>query len=148
MINGKIEHVVRTLRGLRVGETTEAADAELLERFARGHEDAFAAIVRRHGAMVLGVCRRLLDHEQDAEDACQAVFLVLARKACSIRKKASLGSWLHGVAYRIATKLRRELARRRDRERPVDDTARTDHGDVSWREVRAILDEELQRLPE
>src|SRR4051794_29760420 len=79
------------------------ADAELLERFATENDEAaFAIIVRRYGPLVRGVCRRILHHDQDTEDAFQATFLVLARKAGSIHKQASLWSWLYKVAYRIA----------------------------------------------
>ena len=79
------------------------SDAELLERFATQRDEcAFAALVRRHGAAVLGVCLRVLRHRQDAEDAFQAAFLVLARKAPAIRKSDSVGSWLYGVAFRAA----------------------------------------------
>lgn len=85
----------------------ELADQDLLNRFARTRdEEAFAALVERHGPMVLGVCRRVLQDECDAEDAFQATFLVLARKANGIRKREAVGSWLYGVAYRVANKLR------------------------------------------
>jgi RNA polymerase sigma factor (sigma-70 family) len=98
--------------------------------------------------MVLGVCRRVLKDTHDAEDACQATFLILARRAASIRKRASVGSWLHGVAYRAAANLRRQVARRRGREVPAADVAQPAPAEVTWREVRAALDEELRRLPE
>jgi RNA polymerase sigma factor (sigma-70 family) len=125
-------------------------DQELLERFVRRQDQvAFAALMERHGAMVLAVCRRALGHLQDAEDACQAAFLVFARKAASIRKKASLASWLHRVAYRVAADLRRDIARRRGREERTGDIAATDTStDITWRELRTVLDEELHRLPE
>jgi RNA polymerase sigma factor (sigma-70 family) len=129
---------------------TVTADSQLLERFlTRGEEAAFAQLVRRHGAMVLGVCRRLLRQEQDVEDAFQATFLVLARRAGAIRKAGSLGSWLHGVARRVAARARADAARRAAHEvcRPAE--PRADNADeVTWREVRAVLDEELARLPE
>src|SRR5262249_22194356 len=89
------------------------ADWELLQRFASRHEEAaFEELLERHGPMVLGVCRRVLRHSHDAEDAFQATFLALARKAGSIRKRASVGCWLYGVAYRTALKARAAAARR------------------------------------
>jgi RNA polymerase sigma factor (sigma-70 family) len=99
--------------------------------------------------MVLGVCQRVLDHTQDAEDAFQATFLVLVRKAATIARPELLGNWLYGVAYRIARKARAMAARRRESERqavpmPSDDPEL----DVVWREMRTVLDQELQHLPE
>src|SRR5437870_11219228 len=119
MVNAQLHGVLRHLRGLRDAQAlTEAPDAQLLEWFARGHEEApFAALVRRHGPMVWGVSRRVLPHVHDAEDVFQASFLLLARKAASIRKAASVGSWLHGVAHRLALKLRLQQARRQAREK-------------------------------
>src|SRR5437879_798987 len=92
-------------------------DQELLRRFSSGHEErVFRVLLRRHGAMVLDVCRHVLGNPEDAEDAFQATFLVLAQKAGSIRKTSALGSWLHGVAYRTALKAQAECARRRKHE--------------------------------
>ena len=128
----------------------ELSDRELLERFVElGDEAAFTVLIERLGPMVLGVCRRALANFHDAEDACQATFLVLARNAKSVRKHASLSSWLHGVACRVAASLKRDQARRRSRERSQDLRAQIDPAaEVSWREVQAILDEELESLPE
>jgi RNA polymerase sigma factor (sigma-70 family) len=139
---------LRKFAALQAGR--ELSDGDLLERFLRADdESAFMALVERHGPMVLGVCRRALRHGHDAEDACQAAFLVLARKAASICRKASISSWLHGVARRVAANLKRERSRRRRHElRAEPSTPREAGADVSWQEVRAILDEELERLPE
>src|SRR4051794_23328741 len=101
---------VHKLAGLQQAEAL--TDAQLLERFALvQNQAAFAALVRRHGPLVWRVCRRLLPHAQDAEDAWQATFLVLARNAGSIRNPASLASWLHSAAYRLARKTRAGIER-------------------------------------
>jgi RNA polymerase sigma factor (sigma-70 family) len=128
----------------------DLADGELLERFlARREEAAFAILVERHGPMVLSVCRRILGDEHSAEDALQATFLVLVRRARSIRKKESLASWLHGVARRIAAKVRTQTAARRDRERQSTNMPRVEALDeLTWQELRGVLDEEIGRLPQ
>jgi RNA polymerase sigma factor (sigma-70 family) len=126
-------------------------DAELLDRFAhRKDESAFAALVGRYGPLVLHVCRRVLADVHDAEDAFQATFLVLARKAASVRRPASLAAFLHGVAHRVACKARTAAARRRRYEvgatpaaPPPDPLAQ-----VTAREMLALLDEEVARLPQ
>ncbi len=94
-------------------EADRPSDRQLLDAYAANDPSAFAQLVRRHGPMVLGVCRRVLRHEQDAEDAFQAAFLVLARGARAIRKGESLTSWLYGVSYRVALRARRDASRRR-----------------------------------
>jgi RNA polymerase sigma factor (sigma-70 family) len=130
------------------GQRTEGVpDQQLLERFVVGREeDAFTALVRRHGPMVAGVCRRVLRETHDAEDAFQATFLVLARKAASIRKGESVASWLHGVALRVSRKARVAAARRTLRERRPR-PATTEPGDaLTWGELRSVLDEELGQL--
>jgi RNA polymerase sigma factor (sigma-70 family) len=128
----------------------DLADVVLLEQYtSRRDQDAFAALVRRYGPLVLSVCRRVLHHEQDAEDAFQAVFCVLARKAGSISKRSSVGAWLHAVAYRLALKA---LAGRR--RRPTSGTnlpdvpGAEDSPEWVWRELRPVLDEEVNRLPD
>src|SRR5438477_10372270 len=91
-----------------------------MERFLANHDQAaFAALVRRHGPLVLGICRRVLRHAQDAEDAFQATFLVLVRRGRAIRKKNSVGNWLYGVAYRTALEARTAAARQRSLEKQV-----------------------------
>jgi RNA polymerase sigma factor (sigma-70 family) len=126
------------------------SDAELLERFLRSREEgAFVALVQRHGPLVLGVCRRMLRHEQDAEDAFQAAFLVLARKADSIRNRGSLAAWLYEVAFHLAARMRAEIARRHFHEKQVADREIDKAAaDTREHELDAVLDEELSRLPE
>ena len=126
------------------------SDGQLLERFAvAGEEAAFDAIMRRHGRMVLGVCRRVLPNENDVEDTFQATFLLLVRKARLIRKRESVGSWLHGVAYRLAVRSRTDDIRRRIHEqREIKRVAPEPAYVAAWRELQDVLDEELQRLPE
>ena len=126
-------------------------DADMLRRFVgAGEGAAFAGLVRRHGAMVLGVCRRVLNDVHDAEDAFQATFLVLARKAGSVRKPDALASWLYGVAYRVALKTRTAATvRHRAAALPPDLASSLDPvAEAAWHELRPLLDEELNRLPE
>jgi RNA polymerase sigma factor (sigma-70 family) len=125
-------------------------DRELLERFlGRQDEAAFAALVQRHGPLVMGVCRRVLGHVQDAEDAFQATFLVLVRKAGSITRRESVGSWLHGVAMRIAHKTRSQNARRHARETNLPTHEVPDRPGVAQDGgFGALLDEEVNRLPD
>jgi RNA polymerase sigma factor (sigma-70 family) len=132
------------------GWVAALSDGELLERFrARQEEAAFTALVRRHGPAVLGVCRRILHHPQDAEDAFQATFLLLVHRAVSIRKRQSVGSWLHGVARRVAVRARGDRARRRQIEERAPGRAGGDvANEAAGREVRAVLEEEVRRLPE
>src|SRR4051812_37098276 len=115
------ETVYDHLRRAMLGGEAGVPDADLLEAFARPREGgAFGARVRRHGPMVLGVCRRVTRHPQDAEDAFQATFVVLARKAPALGRCDRLAGWLYGVAYRTALKARTLSARRRGREQPLE----------------------------
>jgi RNA polymerase sigma factor (sigma-70 family) len=129
------------------------ADAALLTRFLAGQDQAaFAALVSRHGPMVLRACRRVLGDRSDAEDAFQATFLVLARKAASIQPPAALAAWLHGVACRVALQARTAGARRRARAAPAPEGAsagpRLDPlAELTAREALAIVDDEVRRLP-
>jgi RNA polymerase sigma factor (sigma-70 family) len=137
------------LRCLRELAADEVADHELLERFTVQRDDAaFAALVRRYGRLVSSVCRAVLRNEHDTEDVFQATFLVLARKAGSIRKRDALTSWLYGVAYRLANKARRQAVKRcrpmpvTPRPKPVEPLE-----ELAWRELNAALHGELAQLP-
>jgi RNA polymerase sigma-70 factor (ECF subfamily) len=129
-------------------------DSQLLDRFlSQRDEAAFELLVWRHGPMVLGVCRRVLQDAHDAEDAFQATFLTLARKGDSIGRRESLGGWLYTVAQRIALRARARQARRTSRERPlppfmVEEAACDPSEMLAWRELRPLLDAEVARLPE
>lgn len=142
-----IRHIRRLVRPRDGGDLT---DGQLLDRFLGQREEAaFEALVRRHGPMVLGVCRRVLHHTQDAEDAFQATFLVLIRKAACITPRELVGHWLYGVAYRTAMKARTMSARRQARERQVKDMpSRQNHDAQIWSDLQPLLDQELNRLPE
>ncbi len=142
---------LRHLRGQMAAQCrSQQNDEQLLHAFTTGgDEDAFAVLVRRHGSMVLHVCRRVLEHQQDAEDAFQATFLVLARSAARLRRKTALASFLHGTAYRLAQSAKRAAARRRKHEKQTPARPPVDPVDeLRWREVRALLDEEIACLPE
>ena len=144
MAKGPLGNLLEHIRQLAAAQPTgQRPDGELLERFVRHRDEAaFAALVERHGPMVLRVCRRVLQQAQDAEDACQATFLVLARKAASIRKQASLASWLYGVAYRMASNLKKTVARRGAPESLLVDVPQADTtAETTWREARVVLDE-------
>jgi len=137
----------------RAGPVAGLTDAQLLERYTgrRGEsaEIAFAAIVARHGPMVLGVCRHFLGDANDAHDAFQATFLVLVRRARSVRFDDSLGPWLYGVSCRVAARARSDSARRRAREAGgVDTLAAPPDRDADRNDVQAVLHAELNRLPE
>ncbi len=146
MSEGQRSTLLAYLRRLVGPAAADGSDAELLERFAAQHDEAaFEALLRRHGPLVWNVCRRVLGEEHAAEDAFQATFLVLVRKARSVSKQASIRSWLHGVALRVALRARQQeqLRQRREQEMPIRSAE-----EASWQDVRPILDEEIQRLPE
>ena len=135
-----IERVVADLRSQSYGRDGKTGDAALVDAFvARRDQAAFTTLVERHGPMVFGVCRRILGHAQDAEDAFQAVFLVLARKAHTVRPRAWIGNWLYGVAVRTALKAR-GLRRRRREHQVVAMPPQSTSADDNHRDVQAILD--------
>ncbi len=153
MPGGTAREALRDLRTLfRFGVVGDVSDGQLLDRFVdrrdEGAEEAFAMLVRRHGPMVFGVCRRVLSNSHEAEDAFQATFLVLARKAATIARRETLANWLYGVALRTAKDARTRTLRRRAKEEDVNQL-RVIHapGEDPVEELRAILDEELARLP-
>src|SRR5262245_15217942 len=136
-------------RALSDEELARQDDRELVERFAN-HQDqaAFAALVKRHGPLVWGVCRRILRDHALAEDAFQAVFIILAKKAGAIRKRDAVASWLFGVAQRVARQARRRRQRERDNVRHVAENRRQDDRlDLRWDATLALMEEELGRLP-
>jgi RNA polymerase sigma-70 factor (ECF subfamily) len=140
--------LLQVIEHIRQGGET-ATDGQLLARFvATRDEAAFAALVRRHGPMVLGVCRRVLHDVHDAEDAFQATFLVLARKAGSVVRRDSVGCYLYRVAYHTALEARAANARRRARERPMKDLPHPEVAPAEARDWLPLLDRELGRLPE
>src|SRR5262245_52943241 len=151
MVTARLQGALHHLRGLRdIEALSEAPDAQLLDRFARAGEEApFAVLVRRHGPMVWSVSRRVLPNLHDAEDVFQATFLLLARKAPSIRKAGSVGSWLHGVAHRLALKARLQQARRQLREQRAAGLRQTrSGGEPALPDVGAALDGALAELAE
>jgi RNA polymerase sigma factor (sigma-70 family) len=135
------------LRASRRHDAESQTDGQLLEQFLHRHDEAaFAVLVKRHGPMVLGVCRRILGNAADAEDAFQAAFIVLVRKAASLTSHTELGAWLHGVARRTALNAKRAAALRRRKEMAM---ARPETQNEEVRDDRlALLDEALSRLPE
>jgi RNA polymerase sigma factor (sigma-70 family) len=149
--------LIRRLRA-RLPHSGEHTDERLLEDFLAHRptvggvpqvaEDAFAAIVRRHGPMVRGVCRRVLRNDADADDAFQAVFVVLLRRADAIRPRSLLGNWLYGVAVNVARRGRESLARRRTQALVTDVAGREPANAHENTELRAVIDQELSALPD
>src|SRR5262249_9043104 len=142
-----LNSVLHYTRGLLHAEAG-ASESQLLERFVATREEAaFAALVERHGPMVLGVCRRLLGDAHDAEDAFQATFLVLAPRAVRLRNHGSLAAYLHGVACRVAWQALRRRVRRRTCERQAQAGPLFAHPEATSPDLSSVLDEELARLP-
>jgi RNA polymerase sigma factor (sigma-70 family) len=154
MARSKTTGVARRIHVLFQAESLVGlSDGQLLERFLADRDEAselaFTALVQRHGTMVLGVCRRILDDPEEAEDASQATFLVLIRKARSIRVEGSVGRWLYGVATRVAARGRARIRRRAARETGGVELliAPTSTPPSEAEELRAVLAQELSRLP-
>ncbi|MCI0642145.1 MAG: sigma-70 family RNA polymerase sigma factor [Gemmataceae bacterium] len=140
--------VERLRRLVSRGQNVCQTDRQLLQRFAKcSDEEAFGALVRRHGALVLGVCRRVLGQAQDAEDAFQATFLVLARKAGKLHWQDCVKNWLHGVAYRVSLKARSRGLRRKQKEQQAVLDVASPNLESQWDGMRGLLDEELAKLP-
>src|SRR6266478_986049 len=151
MANGQASLVLQHVRKLLAAQDADRfSDRELLQRFAQERDEAaFTAIVRRHGSMVLNVCQRILHNCHDAEDAFQATFLILARKAAARPWQESVANWLYLVAYRLALKVKAEAGRRSRHEARAEARLPADPlAAVSGRELCAALDEELGRLSE
>jgi RNA polymerase sigma factor (sigma-70 family) len=147
MVASHARSVVHCFRILARHEFAGATDSKLLDLYVREmNETAFEVLVRRHGRMVLGVCQRILGNSHDAEDAFQATFLVLVRKAASIRPARMVGNWLYGVAHRTALEARRAAAKRRAKETLVAPCPPT--ADDTLAQLRPLLDEQLARLPD
>ncbi|OAI54352.1 hypothetical protein AYO44_03525 [Planctomycetaceae bacterium SCGC AG-212-F19] len=163
MPQGQLGSLLRHIRRLIGGaEGADAPDALLLRQFVEhGDEAAFTALVQRHGPLVMGLCRRVLPDAHEAEDAFQAVFMILAKRAAAIRRPEALASWLYGVAYRVAARARAGYRKRATRESQVTAMPGTDPSpdervsreadplsEANRRELRGVIDEELNRLPE
>lgn len=142
--------LIKQLQTGLVPNPPDQSDRESLCAFIRFNDQAsFAAIIQRHGPMVLRVCQRVLLHAQDAEDAFQATFLILARRAATIDKAASIAGWLHGVACRVSLRAKRDAGRRRARERQsVSPTPQDPAESLAWQDVQTLLEHEIERLPQ
>lgn len=151
MADSRSSALLTYIRGqLAAAEVDTLSDRELLRRFAANQDEiAFKILLRRHGPMVLNVCQRVLDRKEDAEDAFQATFLVLARKAGMLRWRESISAWLYEVAQRLARDARRKRLRQEAREARAQTRSTADPlAEISGRELLGILDEELASLPE
>jgi RNA polymerase sigma factor (sigma-70 family) len=145
-----MSEIIRQLRSTVLPERADLTDAQLLDCFVTcGEPAAAAALVQRHGAMVWGVCHRILHNYHDTADAFQATFLVLVRKAASIRSRERVANWLYGVAHQTALKARARIARRKQREMQMADMPEPVVTEPeNWSELQPVLDKELSRLPE
>jgi RNA polymerase sigma factor (sigma-70 family) len=144
-MNPQLSRVVRQMHVLADCQ----ADSALLQAFLDQRDDqAFAELARRHGPMVYSTCKRLLSDPHAAEDAFQATFVALARKGATIRERASLAPWLYGVACRVSLRARRAMGRRQHHESQASTPAGSAAPDAAWEELRLLLDEELNRLPD
>ena len=151
MATAQMDTVIRHLRRAVLRQDGAGwTDGQLLASFIdQKDEAAFEALVRRHGPMVFGVCRRVVGNHHDAEDAFQATFLVLARKASSVRPRERVANWLHGVALRTAMKAKAMTAKRRGREKQVTEMPEPEAAQQDqWRDLQPLLDQELNGLPE
>jgi RNA polymerase sigma factor (sigma-70 family) len=151
MSNAHLSSAARQLQHLVALATAESLpDAVLLERFVRRRdEDAFAALVRRHGPMILRVCRRVVGCDAQAADCFQATFVVLVRRAASIRDTATLANWLYGVANRVARDARARMQREAGNQAPERPAPTADPcQQAAWRELGAIIEEEVGALPD
>jgi RNA polymerase sigma factor (sigma-70 family) len=141
--------ILHLRRAALLQEGCTLADGVLLESYiSRRDEAAFEALVRRHGPMVLGVCRRILRNEADAEDAFQATFLVLVRKASSIQPRGQVSNWLYGVARNTALKARAMIRKRRIKEREAGTVPKPEAAKEVWQQMEVMLDAELSQLPD
>src|SRR5687767_274292 len=151
MATGQANTVLTHIRkALALGDGALMTDGQLLDCFINHRdESAFAALVQRHGPMVWGVCRRVLRNYHDAEDAFQATFLVLVRKAPSIASRELVAHWLYGVAHQTALKARATAAKRKGRESQVKEMPKPEVTQQEvWHDLQPLLDEELSRLPD
>jgi len=151
MIDSPMKRVIQNLRRVALREgTTGLTDGELLTRFIEQRDElSFEALVRRHGPMVLGVCQRVLHNQHDAEDAFQATFLVLVRKAASVVPRNMVGNWLYGVARTTAFRAKAAAVKRRVKERKAMEKPRSEAAQsATWDDMQVVLDQELGRLPD
>src|SRR5436309_10916350 len=144
MLNMAVHQLTKAIQNVRrrsLADEASVGDGQLLDQFIE-HQDefAFAALVQRHSPMVWGVCRRIVAHHKDAEDAFQATFLVLARKAMSIRPREMLANWLFGVAHRTALKAKTMAAKRSTREKQVTTMPEPKAAEQgSWRNLESLI---------